>query len=52
PAGEGSGLGLSTAYGILKQMGGDIELRSTPGEGTTFRILLPIVSGKEEVASP
>jgi PAS domain S-box-containing protein len=45
--GEGSGLGLSTSYGIVKQMGGDMELHSVPGAGTTFRILLPACGAQE-----
>lgn len=43
PAGKGSGLGLSTAYGFIKQSGGDIEIASRPGEGTTVRLFLPKV---------
>ena len=39
--GEGTGLGLSTAYGIIKQTGGFIFVDSTPGEGTSFQLLLP-----------
>jgi two-component system cell cycle sensor histidine kinase/response regulator CckA len=42
--GEGTGLGLSTAYGIIKQSGGFIFLDSTVGEGTTFTVFLPAAS--------
>ena len=40
--GEGVGLGLSISYGIIKQHGGQIDVRSAPGEGTEFVITLPI----------
>jgi PAS domain S-box-containing protein len=42
--GEGAGLGLAMVYGIVRQAGGDIELSSKLGLGTTFSVLLPVTS--------
>jgi len=42
PVGEGTGLGLSLSYGIVKKHGGGIDVRSEPGTGTTFRIRVPV----------
>lgn len=41
---DGTGLGLSITYGIIENHGGKIEVQSTPGEGTTFVVWLPLVS--------
>ncbi len=44
PVGFGTGLGLSVSYTIIKKHHGDITLTSKPGQGTTFRITLPIIA--------
>jgi PAS domain S-box-containing protein len=49
--GRGSGLGLSQVYGFVRQSGGHVTIDSTPGEGTTVRLLLPtpVAAGQEQL---
>jgi len=47
PPGEGTGLGLSVSYGIIKSHGGDIFVRSTPGKGASFTVVLPVEAIKK-----
>jgi two-component system, NtrC family, sensor kinase len=41
-SGRGTGLGLSVSYGIIKEHAGKVEVRSTPGKGTSFRLEFPV----------
>jgi PAS domain S-box-containing protein len=47
PLGVGTGLGLSICHGIIHALGGELQVESTQGKGTTFRVVLPPASTKE-----
>ncbi|HEY6557138.1 MAG TPA: ATP-binding protein [Polyangiaceae bacterium] len=47
-AGQGTGLGLSTVYGIVRQAGGFIDVDSAPGKGSEFRIHVPLAAGRRD----
>jgi PAS domain S-box-containing protein len=52
PMGAGTGLGLASAYGIIKAHGGAIQVDSSLGKGTTFTIFLPASAAEEETPEP
>jgi two-component system NtrC family sensor kinase len=52
PVGKGTGLGLSICYGIVKKMGGDIQVESRMGSGTEFRVTLPIAVAGVDPGDP
>jgi signal transduction histidine kinase len=51
PLGQGTGLGLSTAFGFVRQSGGHLGIESKPGSGTTITILLPRAAEDEDNAT-
>ena len=48
---EGTGLGLSVSYGIIRSHGGDLTVSSSPGKGTTFTVILPVGSAPGPAAA-
>jgi signal transduction histidine kinase len=52
PMGQGTGLGLSMLYGLIKQSQGYVDVVSAIGEGSTFKIYLPRIDSKQETSRP
>ena len=52
PPGKGTGLGLATVYGLVKQHGGGVAVDSEPGKGTRFRVYFPLADGTTAAVRP
>jgi PAS domain S-box-containing protein len=52
PPGQGTGLGMTMVYGLMKQHGGVMEVESAPGEGTTMRLYFPLALPDRQLDSP
>jgi len=52
PLGKGSGLGLSQVLGLAKQLGGGVDVETTPGQGSTFRVYLPRAEAAQPAPAP
>ena len=50
PQGQGTGLGMPTVYGFVRRLHGSVQVESTPGEGTSVRLLLPGLAGADDPA--
>src|SRR5690606_8967728 len=46
PAGKGLGLGLAISFGLIRDSGGTLTVRSKPGQGSTFTVSLPLVAAR------